>query len=180
MLLATLFAPFSFSFAGVTSGGDIVSAVFRNPSGTLDFYYQVTDNANSAQALSRESDSSFASFATDVALRLDGGLLPGGIFVNGLVFPATADRDASGAVVGFNFGSLVLPGITSEVLVISTLATNFNVGNAEVFGQIGGNATVASFAPVPEPASFLLVGGSLLAFAGISCLLRRRRSQQLS
>jgi len=173
-LLASLVAPFSFATTAGTTSGDIISAVFLNPSGTLDFYYQVINSANSATALSRESDTSFVGFGTAVAFRLDGGSLPGG-FTNGTagIIPVTGDRDASGTTVGFNFvpappGTKIPAGDTSAVMVISTDATNFTVGNAEVID--GGTQTVAGFQPapgVPEPASFALVGLGLLALAGV-------------
>src|SRR5271165_5384642 len=76
-LLAFLDSPFSFSTTAGTTSGDLLSAVYRNSSGTLDFYYQVSDNASSATALSRESDTSFTGFMTALAFRLDGGSLTG-------------------------------------------------------------------------------------------------------
>src|ERR1700687_5634352 len=45
-LLATLSAPFTSSLG--TDSGTIVSAVFRESGGTLDFYYQVTVNSTAA------------------------------------------------------------------------------------------------------------------------------------
>jgi hypothetical protein len=84
------------------------------------------NSANSATALSRESDTSFTGFLTQVAFRLDGGSLAGTGFTNGTpgIIPVTADRDASAATVGFNFvptppGTKIPPGTTSAVLVIS-------------------------------------------------------------
>jgi PEP-CTERM motif len=151
-----------------------LSAVFIR-GGTLDFYDQIFNSAGSVTALFREADISFTGFGTSVAFRLDGGSLPGGPgFVNGTpgIIPVTADRDSSGSTVGFNFvptppGTKIPPGTTSSVLVISTDATRFTAGNAAVID--GGSQTVASFQPasVPEPATFVLLGGGLLAFAGI-------------
>src|ERR1700681_4592523 len=39
-LLASLVSPFSFTTKAGTTSGSILSAVYRNASGTLDFYYQ--------------------------------------------------------------------------------------------------------------------------------------------
>jgi len=70
-LLAVVSAPFTTSL-GLNSG-TLVSAVFREASGTLDFYYQVTNNATGPNCggagvpcdpLSRETDSSFRGFDT--------------------------------------------------------------------------------------------------------------------
>lgn len=175
-LLASLTASFSFTTtAGVTSG-EILSAVFMNASGTLDFYYQVVNNANSSTAIAREANTSFTGFQTSVAFRLDGASLPGTAFVNPTagILPVTADRDASGSTVGFNFvpvppGTKIPAGTDSAVLVISTDATHFAPGNAEVLD--GGVASVASFEPagagsrVPDQSSTCTLLG--LAFLGL-------------
>src|SRR5262245_14337813 len=53
-LLASIVAPYSFVTAGGTTSGTLTSAVFRNASGTLDFYYQVSNDASSATQIARE------------------------------------------------------------------------------------------------------------------------------
>jgi hypothetical protein len=152
-LRASLVSPFSFSTTAGTTSGTLVSAVYLNASGTLDFYDQVVNSAGSATSLSRESNTSFTGFQTQVAFRLDGGSLPGGGFTNGTagIIPVTADRDSSGSTVGFNFvpappGTKIPPATTSAVLVISTDAVAFTAGNAEVLD--GGAQTVPAFQPI--------------------------------
>ena len=68
----------------------------------------------------------------------------------------------------------VLAGSTSAVLVISTDATQFTVGNASIID--GGTATVAAFQPtaIPEPSSALLVCAGIFSAVG----LRRRYNRQ--
>jgi PEP-CTERM motif len=179
-LQASLLAPWTFTTTAGTTSGSILSAVYLNPSGTLDFYYQVFNNAVSVTALAHESDTSFLGFPSTVAFRTDGGSLPTNPgFVGGGSVPISSKLDASGTTVDFSFipvppGTTVPPGTNSAVLIISTLATNFTRGNAEVID--GGTATVNAFQPasnIPEPATFALIGGGLLALAGIR---RMRRS----
>ena len=172
-LLASLSAPFN-SASGKLSG-TIVSAVYQESGGTLDFYYQVTDNSSCSKppcdAITRETDTDFSGFTTGLATRTDGGSLGSGDpFVNGTVFPFTGDRNLSGDVIGWTFAvqtGQITPGTSSLVLIITTNATHFGVGNA--FAIDGGVTQVAAFAPaatVPEPSSIVLFGTGALGLLG--------------
>ena len=186
-LVASLTSPFVSTLG--TTAGTIVSAVYRESGGTLDFYYQVTNNTTAPNCgtagkpmcdpISRETDTNFMAFMTSLGFRTDGASLGASDpFVNGTVPPVTGDRNSVGDVVGFSFNppdsAKIQPGQISDVLVISTNATNFTAGNASVID--GGVTTVTSFEPasaVPEPASFLFVGGALLAITRIRRAARK-------
>jgi len=198
-LLATLTAPFTSTLG--TSSGTLISAVYRESGGTLDFYYQVIENTTAPNCggggqpacdpISRETDTNFSTWLTNLGFRTDGGNTSASTgmgasdpFTNGTggVQPQTADRNASpGDVIGFTFNAApsptpIQPGQTSYVLIISTNATLFTNGNASVID--GGVTTVASFEPfsgTPEPASFALLGFGLVVLGGLSRRITARR-----
>lgn len=191
-LMASMDSPFTYTTASGTTHGDVFSAVFQTSGGTLDFYYQVFNAADSAATPVIESDQSFTGFQTNLAFRLDGSTLvsnpcamgPCGTFTwqDGTVTPDSGFRLATNnnpGDVGFNFpnnpggpgNGPICKGCYSNVLVISTDATSFGIGTAAILD--GGAANVNAFAPAPEPASFALIGGGLLLLAGF----RRARSK---
>lgn len=155
-MLALKFAPFSFTTSAGLTHGVLKAEVFKELGGTLDFYYIVFNFADSATSVARETQFNFSGWRTSAAFRSDGSQVPG--FVDGNVPPSSADLDASGSTAGFNFGP-ILPNQRSRVVVISTNASSFAAGQSTV----DGSGPLATFQPaVPEPASFILLGGSLL------------------
>ena len=148
------------------------SVVFDSDPGAgvlLDFYYQIVVSANADATVSRLTMSDFTGWATDV-FYVD----PGGGGSSGR-FPASADRNAAGSLVGFNFDPFVGPGFATQVMVIRTNASNFTAGSLGIFGPAGSTA-VAAFQPsgtpaVPEPGSLLLLGTGVVA-------LRRRLAKR--
>ena len=162
-MLASNSAPFT-SSTGFYSG-TLISAVFRETgAGTLDFYYQVVLNTTSTKCggggqpacnpIARETHVNFNnSFAwtTWVATRGDAV----GPFTAGTVFQITADRNATGNVIGFSFhppdGAKLQPGQTSSILIISTnaIGDNYTLGKSSVID--GGVTTVQTFQPGSSP-----------------------------
>src|SRR5260370_41209183 len=124
-MVALTFAPFSFTTSAGITHGVLKEEVFKELSGTFDFYSIVFNLPDSATSVTRESDLNFAGWAASVAFRSDGSQVPG--FVNGNVPPSSADRDASGSTVGFTFGP-ILPNPRSRVFVISTDRPGFTAG----------------------------------------------------
>ncbi len=184
-LLATMTE--SFDIGGYVVGS-VISAVYQNAAGFLDFYYQVVNTTlpgNQNSAISGMSGFNFGGATTSVGYYTGAGVF-GGVFQNPFFFgpswnagiPRSADRSADGNEVHVWFGppwgsTKIDPGEASAIVMIATNATTFGSGWATV--QNGGPAaldTVRSF-QVPEPMS------AALALVGFAVLATARRRRQL-
>jgi len=174
-------------FSNLLYSGNLSAAVVETASGTLDFYYQITNNPTSSSTLRRNTEAVFTQgstvFLTDVYYRDDPSGL-GSLFTAGDAgaTPLSADRSLfdGGEVVGFNFG-LATPGInpgeTSRILVIRTNAVAFTTGFSALINGITTNVDTfaPAAAPVPEPASLLLLSS---AFAAAGYMARHRAKRR--
>jgi len=170
-LLASRIDPFSFTTSSGTTHGAIKAEVFQEMGGTLDFYYIVFNAPDSATSIMRETNLNFGGWATSVAFRSDGSNVPG--FVDGNILPFSADRDLSGANVGFNFGG-VPPNERSRVVIVSTNGFYFAAGGT----VIDGSGPLATFEPaVPEPRCLVLFSTGLIGL--VAARKRARRLREL-
>lgn len=142
--------------------GTLDTQVYADTQG-LDFVYQFTNNAASADSILTFSASSFSGYITDA------DFLAG----SGVGFPTSVGRDAadSGDTITYSFPltSAVNPGSISVDLVIKTNASAFTAGTVSL--QDGGNVSIDAPAPVavPEPATAALASFALCALG-----MRRR------
>ena len=140
----------SMTFSNPFENGTVNEDVYRS-GGTLDFYYQVVNNASSPDSLSRITVSVFSGYTTAVDYLLNGGDAP-----------TTATRQAVGDSVGFYF--TVSPGTSSDWLEVATNATAYDMKGA--VSLIDTQSTYMSGEPepaaIPEPLSLGLISGGLL------------------
>jgi hypothetical protein len=164
-LLDYLISPFVTNTGSIT--GALSTAVYRNSTGTLDYYYQVSSNSTSTTNISGVSGFNFGSAPVNVQYRTDAF----GIFSASTSKPLTASRAADGSEVFFWFGppwtgyNKIAAGETSSVLMIGTNSTQYMRGGSLV--QNSGWVVVPAFQPVPEPSSIALALIGLVGSFGV-------------
>jgi hypothetical protein len=151
--------------------GTLDAQVYRESDNYLDFVYQFTNDASSADSIGRLTISGYSGVTANADYVTTPSLYPSGL----QLAPDLMNRQSAqnGDAIGFSFDNdgapyfSVFPGFASTPVVIDTNVTTYAFDGA--FLQDGGNAQLIVPTPVPEP-----VSASLLGF-GFSVLALRRR-----
>jgi hypothetical protein len=174
LLLDSIISPFVTNTG--TLSGTLRTSVYRNATGMLDFYYQVTNNPavfNGGNAISGVSGLNFTGALVNASYRTDAF----GVFTASTDTPVTVSRTSNGSEVIFWFGppwtgvNKILPGQTSSVLMIASNALTYTTGQATI--QNHGMAWVTAFQPatIPEPGT---IGMALVGLVGLVAYRRRQ------
>ena len=150
VVLQDVVRPFSVDHGGgnFTTGTIRDRVVRETDSGTLDFYYRISNDVSSAGSVDFVTRNSFAGFGTDVDFRTD---------VIGTIGPDQASRNAAGDEVLFDFFStnLLFPGAESFFFFVKTDATDFDengTGSLAFTSNLGsGTFDFDTFQPVMGP-----------------------------
>ena len=165
--IGTLVTTMTSSFSNPLFSGILDTNVYDTGSGMLDFWYRLSNDIGSANAITRLTVGGFAPFTTDVYDRTDNG--GGTQRVSNL-----ADR--SSGILGFGYGSTTAdklnPGETGAWVVVRTDARAYRSTTGFVIdGEIDMASTITADV-VPEPGTYALMGLGLVVFALLS---KRRR-----
>jgi hypothetical protein len=171
-LLASSTQSFTLGRNATLVSGTLTDMVFRESGGTLDFVYQLSISKSGAQgSIAQLGVSDFsAPVTTDV--------FQSNVMGSNSAF-SKAMRSLDGASVLFTPATPFTAGNVSSLAIVKTNATSFDQDGSVTLitglqGVIGISGTFEPIAPVPEPVTMALWGGSFVGLACTGALQRRK------
>jgi hypothetical protein len=146
------------AFNSGTFAGSLHSQVYQESSGSLDFVYQFSNsNIPGADGIKQFAGAGYNYlFANADDQTVAGDVSPFQVDRN----PATSNGLNDTINFFFPAAAPVLPGQSSDLLVVKTTATNFYEGTASLIDSLTANAQAPM--PVPEPATLGLLSVGLV------------------
>ncbi|MGD0389892.1 MAG: PEP-CTERM sorting domain-containing protein [Tepidisphaeraceae bacterium] len=156
---------------GVPFDFTLVTNVYTEASGSVDFTYQLTNTGGAgANSFDRMTLGSFLGYSVDADYQAGTGVTPGEV-----------DRNVSGATVGYDFATTytydgstpVGPGEETDLMIVKTDSSTWTMGSATVIDSASDSVSTEvpfGVVVVPEPGSLAIIALSL------GLLARRRPS----
>jgi hypothetical protein len=185
--LQAITATFSIHQAGKSGGtlsGNLTTAVYRTGGGTLDFFYQITEDKANTKAISDLGapiqDTFGASGGVNIYyLPVVTGLTGSAGFVSstkGATPHLTASWTAGNNSISWLPQGMGTTNSVSTVFVMTTQATSYSTDLASLQGGNLVAPSLGTASPTPEPGFYGVLGVGLSGLAFVA--VRRRRVQQ--
>jgi hypothetical protein len=164
-------SPFASTPTGLS--GSLESAVYKTASGTLDFFYQITDTTGKVQDLGVPIGAIGGTVSVFYVLSSSSPtpIPPFKAETNTDGIPSFASNTpGSPGIVDFTLSNMKA-GVTSVIFEVQTTDKTYTTGTANISTTVPRVATASTYSPVPEPGFYGLLA---IGLAGLFWVATRR------